>query len=253
MTGDRSGESAEDLFLELQRSRDPAVRDRLVALHLDLARYLARRFTSSGEPYDDLVQVASIGLVQAVDRFDPSRGVAFSTYASQTILGELKRHLRDKGWSIRAPRRLQELYIQLNQLSSRLSQELGHSPTVRELAREAGVTEEDVLEALEAGRAYRSASLDAAATEDGQGLIETLGAEGEGFREAEARAVLMPLIPTLSPREQTILRLRFFEDQTQSQIADQLEISQMHVSRLLARSLTRLREAAREQPPAPQR
>ncbi len=151
---------------------DAGVRDELVAAHLGLAEYLARRFANRGEPLDDLVQVASLGLIKAVDRFDPERGVEFSTYATHTIVGELKRHFRDKGWAIRAPRRMQELYLQLGKVVGTLSQELGHSPTIAELAAEVEVSEEEVLEALEAGQAYRSASLDApVGNEEG----ETLG------------------------------------------------------------------------------
>ncbi|MDP9074871.1 MAG: sigma-70 family RNA polymerase sigma factor, partial [Actinomycetota bacterium] len=154
-------------FSQFAQSRDRAVRDELVEAHLGLAEYLARRFANRGEPVDDLVQVASMGLVKAVDRFDPERGVEFSTYATHTIVGELKRHFRDKGWAVRAPRRMQELYLRLTKVIGTLSQTLGHSPTIAELAAETKVSEEEVLEALEAGQAYRFASLDAP-TGDGE-------------------------------------------------------------------------------------
>src|SRR5579875_1689518 len=160
-------------FVTFVDTRDPALRDKLVSSYLGLAEYLARRFADRGEPLDDLVQVASLGLVKAVDRFDPERGVEFSTYATHTIVGELKRHFRDKGWAIRAPRRMQELYLRLGKVVATLGQELGRSPTIAELAREVEVSEEEVLEALEAGQAYRFASLDAPGGGDSDG--ETLG------------------------------------------------------------------------------
>ena len=237
-------------FVEFAESRDPGVRDHLIEAHLGLAEYLARRFSNRGEPLDDLVQVASVGLVKAVDRFDPERAVEFSTYATHTIVGELKRHFRDKGWAVRAPRRMQELYLRLGKLVASLSQEIGRSPTIPELAQEAGVTEEEVLEAMEAGQAYRFASLDAPAPggddDAGDSLGSNMGEEDPGLVDAEHRAALSPLIETLPPREQTILHLRFFEGLTQSEIADRLNISQMHVSRLLARSLAQLREVAEQ-------
>jgi RNA polymerase sigma-B factor len=235
-------------FYEYAQTRDRALRDELVTAHMGLAEYLARRFTNRGEPLDDLVQVAALGLLKAVDRFDPERGVEFSTYATHTIVGELKRHFRDKGWAVRAPRRMQELYLRLGKIVSTLSQELGRSPTIAELATEAQVSEEEVLEALEAGQAYRFASLDAPSPgdEDGEGMGASLGQEDKELVEAEHRAALSPLIAQLPQREQTILHLRFFEGLTQSEIAGRLGISQMHVSRLLARSLAQLRAAAEE-------
>jgi len=236
-------------FVEFAETRDAGVRDHLIEAHLGLAEYLARRFSNRGEPLDDLVQVASVGLVKAVDRFDPERAVEFSTYATHTIVGELKRHFRDKGWAVRAPRRMQELYLRLGKLVASLSQEIGRSPTIPELAQEAGVSEEEVLEAMEAGQAYRFASLDAPAPggdDEGDSLGASMGEEDPGLVDAEHRAALSPLIETLPPREQTILHLRFFEGLTQSEIADRLNISQMHVSRLLARSLAQLREVAEQ-------
>ncbi|HUZ43115.1 MAG TPA: SigB/SigF/SigG family RNA polymerase sigma factor [Acidimicrobiales bacterium] len=238
------------LFEEFARSRSDAVRDHLVNAHLGLAEYLARRFANRGEPLDDLIQVASIGLVKAVDRFDPERPVEFSTYATHTIVGELKRHFRDKGWAVRAPRRLQELYLRLGQVVAELSQELGRSPTVAELAAEMQASEEEVLEAMEAGQAYRFASLDAPAPgpddEGSSTLASQLGEDDLTMAAAEDRAALSPLLAALPPREQRILFLRFFQGLTQSEIATQLGISQMHVSRLLARSLSQLRAVAAE-------
>ncbi len=233
-------------FVEFAETRSPRTRDELIEAHLGLAEYLARRFSNRGEPLDDLTQVASVGLLKAVDRFDPTRGVEFSTYATHTIVGELKRHFRDKGWAVRAPRRMQELYLRLGRTVSTLSQELGRSPTIPELAADAQVSEEEVLEALEAGQAYRFASLDAPSPgeDDGDTISSQLGAEDAGMIDAEHRVVLSPLLAQLPKREQVILHLRFFEGLTQSGIAERLGISQMHVSRLLARSLAQLRSAA---------
>jgi len=235
-----------DTFARFAESRDSSLRDELVEAHLGLAHYLARRFANRGEPLDDLVQVASLGLLKAVDRFDPGRGVEFSTYATHTVVGELKRHFRDKGWAVRAPRRMQELYLRLGKVVADLGQELGRSPTIGELALETEVSEEEVLEALEAGQAYRFASIDAPVTGDGGAdtLASRLGEDDPGMGQAESRATLSPLLARLPAREQLILHLRFFEGLTQSEIATRLGISQMHVSRLLARSVAQLRSAA---------
>jgi RNA polymerase sigma-B factor len=232
-------------FVAYAQGRDAGLREQLVAAHIGLAEYLARRFANRGEPLDDLVQVASLGLLKAVDRFDPERGVEFSTYATHTIVGELKRHFRDKGWAIRAPRRMQELYLRLGKVVATLGQELGRSPTIAELATEVKVSEEEVLEALEAGQAYRSTSLDApTGSEDGETLATRIGGEDPSLEDAESRATLSPLLAQLPPRERLILHMRFFDGLTQSEIATRLGISQMHVSRLLARSVAQLRSAA---------
>ncbi|MCL2393702.1 MAG: SigB/SigF/SigG family RNA polymerase sigma factor [Acidimicrobiaceae bacterium] len=234
-------------FREYAATRDQALRDELVAAHLGLAEYLARRFANRGESLDDLVQVASYGLLKAVDRFDPDRGVEFSTYATHTIVGEIKRHFRDRAWAVRAPRRMQELYLRLGKVVGTLGQELGRSPTIAELANDLAVSEEEVLEALEAGAAYRFSSLDApsANDDDTQNLATRLGEEDPRFADADDRATLFPLLAQLPPREQKIIHLRFFEGLTQSEIATSLGISQMHVSRLLARSVAELRALAR--------
>jgi RNA polymerase sigma-B factor len=235
-------------FADLAATGDRRLRDELVEAHIGLAEYLARRFANRGEPLDDLVQVALIGLVKAVNRFDPNRGVEFSTYATHTIAGELKRHFRDKGWAVRAPRRMQELYLRLTQVVSSLGQQLGRSPTIGELAAETQVSEEEVLEALEAGQAYRFASLDVpkGGSDDGDTLGEGLGEDDPGIANAESRVVLSPLMARLPARQRQIIRLRFFEGLTQSEIASRLGISQMHVSRLLARSVAELRAAGLE-------
>jgi RNA polymerase sigma-B factor len=233
-------------FATFGQSRDEKLRAELIEAHIGLAEYLARRFANRGEPLDDLVQVASMGLVKAVDRFEPERGLEFSTYATHTIVGELKRHFRDKGWAVRVPRRMQELHLRLSSLVSTLNQDLGRAPTVAEIAQAAGVSEEEVLEAMEAGQAYRFASIDAPVPgeDGGTTMAATLGEEDPSMEDVEHRVALSPLIAKLPERQQKILHLRFFEGLTQSEIASRLGISQMHVSRLLARSLAQLRAAA---------
>ncbi|MCK9924090.1 SigB/SigF/SigG family RNA polymerase sigma factor [Frankia sp. AgPm24] len=225
-----------------------ALRDQLVRMHLPLVEYLARRFRNRGEPLDDLVQVATIGLIKSVDRFDPERGVEFSTYATPTIVGEIKRHFRDKGWAIRVPRRLQELKLSLTKATSELSQTLGRSPTVSEIARHLQMTEEEVLEGLESANAYSAVSLDAPDSGDDEApaVADTLGVQDESLEGVEYRESLKPLLEKLPPREKRILLLRFFGNMTQSQIATELGISQMHVSRLLARTLAQLRRGLLE-------
>ncbi len=221
------------------------IRDGLVEQHLPLVEHLARRFRNRGEPYDDLVQVATIGLIKSVDRFDPERGVEFSTYATPTIVGEIKRHFRDKGWAVRVPRRLQELRLSLTAATSELSQRNGRAPTVQELAAHLKLTEEEILEGLESANAYSTLSLDAGeqGTEDESvAVVDTLGIDDEALEGVEYRESLKPMLERLPPREKTILLLRFFRNMTQSEIATEVGISQMHVSRLLARTLTQLRE-----------
>jgi RNA polymerase sigma-B factor len=220
------------------------LRDALVEGHLPLVEYLARRFAGRGEPLDDLVQVATIGLIKAIDRFDPERGVEFSTYATPTIAGEVKRHFRDKGWAVRVPRRLQELKLALTRASSDLTQKLGRAPTVAELAQYLELSEEDVLEGLESAHAYSTVSLDAPDSDedDGPAVADSLGMVDDALEGVEYRESLKPLLEALPPREKRILVLRFFGGMTQSQIASELGISQMHVSRLLARTLAQLRE-----------
>ncbi len=217
-----------------------AARDAMITDNLGLAHQLARRFQHRGETLDDLVQVASVALVKSVDRFDPERGVEFAAFATRTIIGELKRHFRDKGWAVRASRRVQELYLELGHATSTLAQELGRSPTVAELARVTGASEEAVLEAIEAGQGYRASSIDAADDED-HPLSSRLGEVDRHFDSVEDRALLAPAFESLAPRERAILRMRFIEGLTQSEIAVAVGVSQMHVSRLLASSLEQLR------------
>ena len=231
-----------DKFIEFARSRDKQLRDELVEAHLGLAYQLARRFSNRGEAYDDLAQVASLALIRSVDRFDPGRGVEFSTFATRTVIGELKRHFRDRGWAVRAPRRIQELYLELGHASESLAHELGRPPTVAELAQATGSSEEAVLEALEAGQSYRTTSIDAPDRQDSP-MASRLGEVDAGFRGTEDRMVLAISLAGLPERERTILQLRFVEGLTQSQIADQIGVSQMHVSRLLTTSLAKLRRS----------
>jgi RNA polymerase sigma-B factor len=232
------------LFESYQKDGDVAARDELVGRFLPLARKLARRYERGGEPFDDLFQVASMGLVKAVERFDPERHTAFSSFAVPTILGELKRHFRDSGWAAHVPRGAQELVLRVNEAADRLTTELGRSPTASELARDLGTSVEAVLEAREAALAHDAASLDAprgAGDEDDQSWISVLGVEEGRFELIEDGMAIAPVLRALPPRERAILRLRFADDLTQAEIADRLEISQMHVSRLLRRSLARIR------------
>ncbi len=247
-------ERSAELFAELlgdatcpRRHRE--LREELVRLHLPLVEHCARRFRNRGEPFDDLVQVGTIGLLKAIDRFDSERGVEFSTYATPTIVGEIKRHFRDKGWAIRVPRRLQELRLQISATTADLTQALGRSPTPRELAETIGVSVEEIVEGIESGNAYTTLSLDASDdTDEGDGgsMLDALGAEDVQMQHVEMRESLKPLIDALPRREKRILMLRFFDNHTQSQIAEEIGISQMHVSRLLTRTLTYLREALDE-------
>jgi RNA polymerase sigma-B factor len=225
------------------------LRSQLVDQYIGLVEFLARRFRNRGEPLEDLVQVGMIGLLKAIERFDLGREVEFSTYATPTVVGELKRHFRDKGWAVRVPRRLQELHLELTKTVNHLGQELGRSPTVPEIATSAGLSEESVLEGLEIAQAYNFTSLDAPLDSDDSGstsFAEHLGTEDEHLETLEYRASLAPEMAKLPERERRILYLRFFKGMTQSEIAERLGISQMHVSRLLNRTLVGLREALEE-------
>jgi RNA polymerase sigma-B factor len=248
-TRQRSAELFAQLRDESSReaSRDDA-REGLVHLHLPLVEHCARRFRNRGEPYEDLVQVGTIGLLKSIDRFDLDRGVEFSTYATPTIIGEIKRHFRDKGWAIRVPRRLQELRMQIGSASAELTQRLGRSPTPRELAAEIDCSVEDVLEGIESSNAYSTLSLDASDdSDDGAAtMLDAIGIEDEGLEHVEIRESIKPLLDRLDAREKRILLLRFFKNMTQSQIAEEIGVSQMHVSRLLTRTLEQLRTSLEE-------
>ena len=232
---------AEFCATEPGTTRHDLLRDRAVEAWLPLAQHLARRYAGRGEPLDDLTQVATIGLIKAVDRFDPDRGIDFAGFAIPTIAGEIKRHFRDRTWSIRVPRRLQELRLAITSANTDLTQTLGRSPTVPEIAGHLGVTDEEVLEGLEGARAYATTSLSTPITEDGRELADTLGGPDREFELTELRLALGPAMATLDVREQKLLSLRFYGNLTQTQIAEQIGVSQMHVSRLLAKALKKLR------------
>jgi RNA polymerase sigma-B factor len=234
------------LFARYRGRHDLMARDQLVEQFLPLARQLAQRYHRGAEPLEDLVQVASLGLLKAIDRFDPQRGTAFSSFAVPTIAGELKRYYRDKGWAIRVPRDLQELAQRVERTTDRLKHELGRAPTVSEIAEKLAITLEQVLEAREAAAAHRAESLDRPCGDDPDAprVADTLGAVEPGYLQAEQSATLEAMMSVLSDREREILRLRFAEDLTQSEIGRRVGVSQMHISRLLRDSITRLRESA---------
>ena len=237
-----------DLFVVLRDEGITAAgrataRDGLVHLHLPLVEHCARRFRNRGEPFEDLVQVGTIGLIKSIDRFDTERGVEFSTYATPTIIGEIKRYFRDKGWAIRVPRRLQELRMQITSATAELTQKLGRSPTPRELAELIGCTVEEIIEGMESSHAYSTLSLDASDSSDDcpPSLLDSLWVHDHNLEHVEIRESLKPLLEGLDAREKRILLLRFFKNMTQSQIAEEIGVSQMHVSRLLTKTLTQLR------------
>jgi len=223
-----------ELFAEYQRNRDPQMRDRLILAHMNLVRYLARKFANRGEPLEDLTQVGMIGLINAIDRFDPSRGIRFATYATPTIVGEIRRHFRDRGWAVKVPRRLQELNLAANKAIEELTQRLDRAPTVAELA-----------------ELYELPSLDSEmggeSDEVRSRLADYVGKVDEEIERFERRARLAEALRSLTARERKIIELRFFDNMSQTQVAKQLNISQMHVSRLQQRALAKLREAVREQ------
>ncbi|MFL6128884.1 MAG: SigB/SigF/SigG family RNA polymerase sigma factor [Mycobacteriales bacterium] len=240
------GDRARPLFCRLAGLAPGTVqhrelRDQLVEMHLPLARYFARRYTGRSEPFDDLVQAASVGLVKAVDRFDPWRGMAFSTFAAPTILGEIRRHFRDHTWAVHVQRTLQELSGQVSRAAREMSQELGRSPTVPEVAARTGLSEERITESLACSAAYATVSFETPAGED-HTLGDRLGGDDPALDHVELHESLGRALAVLPYREQQILQLRYYGNLTQAQIAARLGISQMHVSRLLGRILSRLRQ-----------
>lgn len=231
------------LFRDYHESRDPETKQILVNAHMDLVHSLAHRFANRGEPLDDLVQVASMGLLKAIDRFDPERNIQFTTYAVPTIVGELKRYFRDRASAIRLPRGLRERAHALNSAVQKFSQEHGKSPNVAEIAKITGITEEEVVEGLEGSESVIVASLDSSASEDGEvSLLDVVGAEDSELKVLDERLSLAGAMSNLTPREQNLLYLRFIEGLSQTEIARKLDISQMHVSRLLRRTLGTLRQ-----------
>lgn len=227
--------------LEAGTSEHEALRAALIERHLPLVTFMARKFADRGEPLDDLIQVGTIGLIKAIDRFEISKGFEFSTFATPTIVGEIKRHFRDKTWAVRVPRRLQELGASVTRATTELTQKLDRSPTPKEIAKHLGITVDDVAEALESNAAYSTVSLDVT-SETSTSIGETFGALDEALEGVEYRESLKPLLSQLDDREKRILQMRFFDNLSQSQIATELGISQMHVSRILNKVLTHLRE-----------
>lgn len=244
-----------ELLRRVRDQKDMAAREELITRYLPLVKSLARRFASRGQPVEDLIQVGSIGLIKAIDRFDLDRGVELSTYATPTIMGEIKRYFRDKGWAVKVPRALQDLNVRLNRVIEQLTVELHRSPTIAELAAATSSTEEEVVEALESGRAYSSISLFSGGSneeDESLELLDCLGSEENAYEVVEQRRFLAPAMSRLDPRERLILHLRFFEGMTQTQVAARVGISQMHVSRLIRRSIERLRQyMVEEENPAP--
>jgi RNA polymerase sigma-B factor len=233
---------ADELLITYHREGDSVAREQALVELMPLVRALAARYAGRGEPLEDLVQVGSVGLIKAVDRFDVDRGVDFASYAVPTIVGEIRRHFRDKTWAMHVPRRLKELSVRLSRILDELTTELGRSPTVSELAEAAGVDEEDVVDALDSTNAYSTRSLHAPFEEDGDdGLAGKLGSEEAGYEEVEDGSFLAAGLTALEERERQIVELRFFREMTQSQIAAEVGISQMHVSRLLRRALAKMR------------
>jgi RNA polymerase sigma-B factor len=252
---DRVARDAQErrLFARYRRGNDPAAREALVERFLPLAGQLARRYDRGDVPLEDLVQVASLGLLKAIDRFDPGRGIAFSSFAVPTIAGELKRHFRDKAWSVRVPRDLNELALRVDRTTELLINRLGRAPTVSDIADHLQITVEEVLEAREAAAAYRADSLNRPASaddEDGARLVDVLGGDDPGFARAEQSATVERLMRALTDRQREIVRLRFGEDLTQSEIGERVGLSQMQISRLLRQAIGRMREAAERHAPA---
>ena len=234
-----------ELFRRYKGEGDSEARDQLIMSHLNLVRFLANKFKNRGEPIDDLVQVGYLGLLKAIDGFDPSRGLEFTTYATPTILGEIKRHFRDKGWSVRVPRRLQELSAKVNQANDELTTRLQRSPKVAEIAEYLDASVDDVLEAMESSSAYRSVSLEGSNStdnEDSPTIMDRYAIEDADLERTDDRLVVEDALRDLSPREREVIELRFNEGMTQIEMAERLGISQVQVSRLLRRTLKRIQD-----------
>lgn len=234
-----------ELFRRYKVEGDAEARDQLIVSHLNLVRFLASKFKNRGESLEDLVQVGTIGLIKAIDRFDPERGLEFTTYATPTIMGEIKRHFRDKGWSVRVPRRLQELSAKVNQANDELTNDLQRSPSVAEIADRLGVTVDEVLEAMESSSAYSSVPLEGGGSSDDEeapSVLDHYATEDADLAASDDRIVLEDAIADFSPREQDVIRMRFVDGLTQVEIAERLGVSQVQVSRLLRRTLRRIQD-----------
>lgn len=234
-----------ELFRRYKEDGDMEAREQLVMSHLNLVRFLANKFKNRGEPLDDLVQVGYLGLLKAIDRFDPDRGLEFTTYATPTILGEIKRHFRDKGWSVRIPRRLQELSAKVNQATDTLTTQFQRSPTIQEIADYLDASVDEVLEAMESSSAYSSVPLEGTGSsenDDAPSVIDRYGSEDNELAFTDDRLVIEEALKGFSPREREVIELRFLKGMTQIEIADQLGISQVQVSRLLRRTLKKIQD-----------
>lgn len=251
MTSKTSGKSAWDkektreLFRRFKEEGDMDAREKLVMSHLNLVRFIANKFKNRGEPIDDLIQVGYLGLLKAIDRFDPSRGLEFTTFASPTIMGEIKRHFRDKGWSVRVPRRLQELSAKVNQATDTLTSQLQRSPTIAEIADYLDATVDEVLEAMESSSAYSSVSLEApsgADDDDTPSVIDRYATEDSDLAFTDDRIIIEEALASFSPRERDVIEMRFLKGMTQIEIAEKLGISQVQVSRLLRRTLKKIQD-----------
>ena len=251
MTSKNSGKSAWDkektreLFRRFKEEGDMDAREKLVMSHLNLVRFIANKFKNRGEPIDDLIQVGYLGLLKAIDRFDPSRGLEFTTFATPTIMGEIKRHFRDKGWSVRVPRRLQELSAKVNQASDTLTSQLQRSPTIAEIADYLDATVDEVLEAMESSSAYSSVSLEApsgADDDDTPSVIDRYATEDSDLAFTDDRIIIEEALASFSPRERDVIEMRFLKGMTQIEIAEKLGISQVQVSRLLRRTLKKIQD-----------
>ena len=251
MTSKNSGKSAWDkektreLFRRFKEEGDMDAREKLVMSHLNLVRFIANKFKNRGEPIDDLIQVGYLGLLKAIDRFDPSRGLEFTTFATPTIMGEIKRHFRDKGWSVRVPRRLQELSAKVNQATDTLTSQLQRSPTIAEIADYLDATVDEVLEAMESSSAYSSVSLEApsgADDDDTPSVIDRYATEDSDLAFTDDRIIIEEALASFSPRERDVIEMRFLKGMTQIDIAEKLGISQVQVSRLLRRTLKKIQD-----------
>ena len=251
MTSKTSGKSAWDkektreLFRRFKEEGDMDAREKLVMSHLNLVRFIANKFKNRGEPIDDLIQVGYVGLLKAIDRFDPSRGLEFTTFATPTIMGEIKRHFRDKGWSVRVPRRLQELSAKVNQATDTLTSQLQRSPTIAEIADYLDATVDEVLEAMESSSAYSSVSLEApsgADDDDTPSVIDRYATEDSDLAFTDDRIIIEEALASFSPRERDVIEMRFLKGMTQIEIAEKLGISQVQVSRLLRRTLKKIQD-----------
>lgn len=234
-----------ELFRRYKEEGDQEAREQLIMSHLNLVRFLAAKFKNRGEPLDDLIQVGTVGLIKAIDRFDPSRGLEFTTFATPTIMGEIKRHFRDKGWSVRVPRRLQELSAKVNQTTDQLTRELQRSPSVEEIAQALDTSVDEVLEAMESSSAYSSVPLEGSnrdSDDDAPSVIDHYASEDQSLAASDDRMIVEDTIREFSPREQQIVRMRFVDGLTQVEIAKRLGISQVQVSRLLRRTLKKIQE-----------